>query len=232
MSAQINLYNPQLALRNDRLTLAVVLQAAALVVALLAAVAVYANYRADVRQDELRALDAGMKAQRQQVDTLTAALQARKPDPGLLDSLTRARTVLATRQQLVQAFNGGAADAPLGFSESFRGLARQTVDGVWLTGFQLGADGDLVLRGRLLDQSLLPVYVRRIESEPAFQGRSFAALEMQEIEAVPALAPKALNAVAAVAALDAAKRPQPRSIEFVLRSTLAPPAGETPGARR
>lgn len=237
MSRQINLFNPELAVRHNRLTLLGVLQATGVVLVLLLGVAAYASYRADLRQEELRLLDAEVKSQRLRADALLAQLQGRKPDAALVAALTRARASLDTRQQLVQLFNAGGLAASSGFAEDFRALARQSLDGVWLTGFQIGAD-DLLIRGRLFDQSLLPVYVRRIEAEPVFKGRSFAALEMQEIAEVKAeTASRGTNGAAGVTARgapvgSAAVRAQPRSIEFVLRSQAAPPAGDDSGAPR
>jgi hypothetical protein len=61
-----------------------------------------------------------------------------------------------------------------------RALSRQHLDGLWLTGLSIGeAGGDLEIRGRMSSQALLPEYLRRLEREPVFQGRQFAALDMQ-----------------------------------------------------
>jgi hypothetical protein len=40
------------------------------------------------------------------------------------------------------------------------------------------ADKDIDIRGRLTDPALLPTYISRLNDEPAFAGRRFAALDM------------------------------------------------------
>ena len=70
-----------------------------------------------------------------------------------------------------------------------RNLKPLSVSGLWLTGFAVSAGGgDMSLRGRALDKSLLPDYVRRLNAEKAFAGKSFAGLRMEakQESAVPA----------------------------------------------
>ena len=73
------------------------------------------------------------------------------------------------------------------------------------------AQKNIEIRGRLTDPALLPVYIGRLNAEPAFAGRRFAALDMKGVEPAPASAetPAAPPARAAVL---------PRHTEFVLRT--------------
>ena len=64
-----------------------------------------------------------------------------------------------------------------GFAARLEALARQSVDGLWLTGMVLRQD-DVVLKGRALQPQLIPVYVQRLDREPSLQGRAFRALEV------------------------------------------------------
>ena len=64
-----------------------------------------------------------------------------------------------------------------GFAARLEALARQSVDGLWLTGMVLHQD-DVLLKGRALQPQLIPVYVQRLDREPSLQGRAFKALEV------------------------------------------------------
>jgi hypothetical protein len=77
------------------------------------------------------------------------------------------------------------------------------------------------MRGRLLDPALLPAYIRRLNGEPAFRGRHFAALDMQGVLPPPVVAGQTSVPVPAA--------PPPlgptRYTEFALKATT----GTTPG---
>ncbi|MDE2584906.1 MAG: hypothetical protein KGN39_05860, partial [Betaproteobacteria bacterium] len=54
---------------------------------------------------------------------------------------------------------------------------------LWLTGFEIGPGGlEMEIRGRMVNQSLLPRYIQRLDNEPRFRGRRFAALEMRGVD--------------------------------------------------
>jgi hypothetical protein len=75
---------------------------------------------------------------------------------------------------------GLAADVPP-FADYLRGLARQSMTGLWITGFVWDAASDsMEIRGRTTDPALLPEYIRRLNREPAFRGHAFAALKVAE----------------------------------------------------
>jgi hypothetical protein len=68
-----------------------------------------------------------------------------------------------------------------GYSEYFRALARQHVDGLWLTGLAItGAGCDIGVRGRALDASLLPGFLGRLTQEKIMQGKAFGSLQISQ----------------------------------------------------
>jgi hypothetical protein len=76
--------------------------------------------------------------------------------------------------------------------EMMRAFSRAGSDGLWLTGFRVLDDGSqLDINGRMVDQALLPAYLKRLEAEPVFHGRRFSALDMKGGEWVPAATPGA-----------------------------------------
>jgi hypothetical protein len=86
------------------------------------------------------------------------------------------RTLLQRRAAL-QMLDGSTPDREGGFSTRLEALARQSVDGLWLTGMVLHQN-DVLLKGRTLTPSLIPVYVQRLDHEPSLQGHAFKALDV------------------------------------------------------
>ncbi len=232
MSQQINLLLPELRRRRDWLAFPTVAVAALLVLLGVAGLALWGRQQVEALLAEQRRGEAELGALRQRVQALGVALAARRPNPALKEEVDRLAEGLRQRNEALEAVESGRSGSREGQSGAMRAFARQTVDGVWLTGFSL-ASSDVEIRGRLSDAALLPHYIRRLNGEPAFQGRRFAALAMQEGGA-PAVAPGATPAAAAVTAPTAPKvaatLPPPtaaahRYTEFVLHGTQ-PAAGE------
>ena len=94
--------------------------------------------------------------------------------------------------------SGGLGDAN-GHAAALQAVARQSVDGLWLTGVVLDRH-DMALRGRALSPSLIPAYVGKLNHEPALQGRAFRTLEIERpLEAAAAAAASAPAAPATLA---------------------------------
>jgi hypothetical protein len=64
-------------------------------------------------------------------------------------------------------------------SDYFRAFARQSLDGLWLTGFSIQSAGaDIVVQGRTLDAELVPAYLQGLRRESALRGHGFAAISV------------------------------------------------------
>jgi len=133
---------------------------------------------------------------------------------------------LKTARHSMNLLEGGALGNREGFARHMQAFARQTIDGLWLTGFSIAASGDVVIRGRVLRQELVPAYIQRLNAEPALKGREFSGFELRR--------PVAATPEPAAAAEAAPVKPEaPRFLEFSL-STREPSAAasETPMERR
>ena len=217
MSAQINLYHPRFLKQRELLTLGnVVLAAAGLYIAL-AVVGGWAWNDATERKAAAAAAEAQLKLAKDQVDAATKAAAARKPSPQLTAELDSAEGLLRRRGDIARLLESGAIGSTGGFSDYLRGFARQAPDGLWLTGFTIGAGGnDMEIRGSMLNPVALPDYIRRLGTEKSFQGRNFAALNMNRADP-PAAAP----ATGQSGAVSPAPTSAPRPIDFVLMPKLA-----------
>ena len=211
MSQQINLLLPELRPRFDWLALPVVGGAALLALLLLVAVGSY-NL---VRSNGLAARDVSLRTQvqslQQQVQQLATRLGARRGDTTLDDQLTAARLAVTQRQEVLDIVTRGDLAAGSTYSGLLQGFARQGMNGVWLVGFGF-AQNEIEIRGRLAEPALLPTYIQRLNGEPAFAGRQFAALDMQGVD------PSATRPGEAAPSPAAERTRQPRYTEFVLRT--------------
>lgn len=225
MSAQINLYHPRFLRQRDPLSLGNLVIATAVLYAALALAGGWASREAARRGQSALAVDSQLKAAKAQMTVETEAAKARKPSPQVLAELERTEALLRRRSEIAQLLESGIIGSTGGFAGYLRGFARQAPEGLWLTSFNIGAGGsDMEIRGSLLNPAALPEYIRRLGTEPAFQGRNFASLSMER-EAPPVPARPAAAGTAAVAP---APTSLPRAIDFVLlpKRVEAPAATE------
>lgn len=187
MSAQINLYHPRYLKQREWLALGPVLVAALGFYLLLAAVAGWASHDADRRQGLAAATEAQLKVAKAEVAAATQALAVRKPNAQLQAEVQTVETLLQRREAILRLLEGGAIGTTAGFAEHFRALARQVPEGLWLTGFSVGAGGDDIrISGSTLHAAAVPDYIGRLGREAAFRGKSFSALTMQRPTAADA----------------------------------------------
>lgn len=190
MSQEINLLNPALRPKRDWLDFRHVAMATGATALLVAVVAGYVRYEFSGREREQATVASRLALARQSMQSMQSALAVRKSDPSLMPTLERLEATLAQRQEVLKLARGLEANSG-GAAEAMRGFARQRMEGLWLTAFSIGPAG-FELSGRALDPLLLPTYIGRLNAEPAFRGRRFAALDMRGIEAgspMPAVLP-------------------------------------------
>lgn len=211
MSQQINLLNPDLLPRRDWLSLSSVL----LVVLAIALVEVALVAKATVEREALARQETAMKEESkrltEQLLTVSKIMSERRPDPTLEAQVAlRAAEVRSSDEVLAAVRSLSVNDA--GFSGYLRGFSKQAMNGLWLTEFAFAADG-LTIKGRMLENGLMPVYIQRLNSEPSLKGRNFASLDMKAVEPAKDASAKKPEGSKAELAL-------PRYTEFRLHSSL------------
>lgn len=230
MSAQINLYHPRFLKQHELLTLRNLALAAAALYGLLAVAGGWAWQDAAARREAAAAVETQLKTARGQVEAATKAAATRKPGVQLIAEVDSAEALLRRRGEIARLLESGAVGSAGGFSEYLRGFARQAPDGLWLTGFTIGAGGnDMEIRGSMLNPATLPDYIRRLGTEKAFQGRSFASLTLNRADPPPAVRPvgAGVAVLPAPSARDAAPGSAggmtlaPRPVDFILMPKMA-----------
>ena len=178
MTHQINLYDPALRLRREWLTLPNLAIAMAVVGVAVVAWGVLERARLAPMEQTRTALAAEAKTLQDEI----AALGSRSgsaADAQAEAELAAMRKSLAEGREVVEILRQSAAPPSIGFSAGLKALARQTPRGLWLTGVTIAAgEGGAEIKGRMTDPALLSEFVRRLNAEAAFAGRSFAELQV------------------------------------------------------
>jgi hypothetical protein len=210
MSQQINLYNPIFLKQRKIFSAVTMVQALALIVLGALAFAGFARYQVGRLEAEVRSSEARAKAEETRLTRLSAEFTGRKKSTELEQELKRSEQELKAREAILALVSSGALGQTQGISAFMRALARQNIDGLWLTGFSV-AGKEVAIRGRALRPELLPEYLHRLGREDTMQGRQFSTLLMQEPET-------AANGTAG-AKVQGQTPAMPRFIEFSLQTT-------------
>lgn len=219
MSQNINLFNPAFRKQRQVLTLAAAAQLLGITLVALFGYHYYLQQQVGGLAAELQSAEGLLKSQRGYVDGLKGKAAAPKAGTQLEADIARYEAELKLARDSMAALKGGAFGNQQGFAEYLRAFSRQSVNGLWLTGFTIAGSGELEIRGRALSPDLVPGYIQRLNKEQVLAGRSFARLEMSRPRAQP---PAGKDK-------DAKKVPgTPRFLEFSLATTDAAKTEKTP----
>lgn len=232
MTQQINLYNPAFIPPREYITAKSLAVTAAVLLVLVAGSATWARQRAQVREAELAETQNFQKAAQTELEAMSAAAAARTENPALVAKVAAERRKIVEREQVLELTKGLTAESGGGYVEYLRGLARQTMNGVWLTGFKVHDGGrQISLSGRALDKSLLPDYVRRLNGEPAFQGKAFAGMNIAYKDLTVPVAGAGAMPPAPTSGAKATPSGPSRYLEFELTAAGSNEAKATGGAK-
>lgn len=209
----INLYDSSLRLQRDWLSaesFAGIVGATALMVAL---AAVFTRWQVSELQAPARETAATLQAQHTAIQELARQVDTLQPDAKLVADVGVTQATLEQRQAALQMLRAGGLGYQEGHAGTLQAIARQSLDGLWITGLVLDRK-DMALRGRAINPELIPAYIGRLNREPAMQGRSFRAIDIaRPFEEAPAAA---VVPVAAATPKPADKPPLAGFVEFSL----------------
>jgi hypothetical protein len=196
MSQQINLYSP--AFRRQLKTFSAVWTVTA-VVAIAAGISAF--YALETRQSpELRLrrseAEAQLKQLREQLVALGQTTQ-RTRNKALEDQVARAEIMFKSRQEFFGSLRSGEFGNREGYAKFLAALARQRLEGVWLTGIEVSGPGsDFAIEGRTIRADLLPGFIKMLRNEEALRGKPIGTLALREREIDPKGEQKAQSAPA------------------------------------
>jgi hypothetical protein len=175
MSQQINLFNPLFLRKEKYFATRTMLQSLGLMVLGLVAIYAYALWQSS----DLKRLAAGygsqLAAQRDQFVALSGQGQSKL----LQAEVTRLESDVRIRSGVLDLLQGGGLGDADGFSRYFAAFARHPMRGVWLTGFNIGDNGNVLsIRGRVLHPDLVPAYLKSLNEEAVMRGRLVTELKL------------------------------------------------------
>jgi len=174
MNQQINLYVAEFRPETNAFRSKFMLQAVAIFAIGLMLAYVIVHRGLDGVDEELRivaAQEAAALDRLQNIRPLITAITGERSWSDQLDDATRA---LAERQSLLSLMQGNSLGDTRGFSRHLRALARQHIDGLWLTRVVLSPEGDSTrIEGHAIRAELVPLYVQELTAEPAFATQRF-----------------------------------------------------------
>lgn len=175
MSQQINLFNPLFMRKEKYFSARTMLQSLALIALGLAAIYAYALWQLN----DLERLAAGygrqLSVQRDQFVSLGGQGRSK-----LLEAeVARLEADLHARRAALDLLLGGGLGNTDGFSRYFAAFARHSLRGIWLTGFSVGDNGNVLsIRGRVLHPDLVPAYLKALNEEDVMRGRLVTELKL------------------------------------------------------
>lgn len=188
MSQQINLYNPVFLQQKKIFSARTMTLALGVLLLGVAALQLYGNARVASLQAQADAGAEQLTKTEARLATVTAEFPPRQKNPAVEADLAEAERQLAALRQVSSVLERGELGNTQGHAETFRALARQHVDGLWLTGVSMGSNGgtggngggrgEIGVRGRALDPAQVPGYLNRLTREPALQGKAFASMQI------------------------------------------------------
>ena len=192
MPQQINLYNPAFEERRALLSWNSAVAGWLIVAVLVAAIATYQSVTVRSAEQRDRELAAQVVSAQAETQRLASAVSSRNKDPRIIEEISRLETDLKGRQEVMNILQSGGLGNTRGFSDHLKAFARQSFEGVWLTGLSIATAGrDVSVEGRALQAAYVPGYLKRLNGENAMQGHPFSELVIEE----PAPDPAAKTAV-------------------------------------
>ena len=183
MAQQINLINPAFRSRKQPLAALAMVQALAAVFVGGLALYGYAIYQAAMLKPAAAETDRQLVERRSQLAELTRTLSPQGGSKLLEEEIARVESRVASRRGVLGDLTAGVS-AVDGFAQYLSGLARQRVEGVWLTKVAIRASsGEVALEGRALNAERVPAYLGQLRRETVFAGRIVGELKITAREA-------------------------------------------------
>ena len=174
MKQQINLYTAEFRPETNAFQSTFMFQAAGVLVLALVLIYAFAQQGVTGIDDELDIVARQEAAALERLENVRPLITAVTGEQSWSAQLEEAASTLAERQAVLAMIQGTTFGDTKGFSRHLRALARQDLDGLWITHLVLSALGDRTrIDGRAIRAELIPLYVQNLASEPAFAQQRF-----------------------------------------------------------
>jgi len=203
MSQQINLFNPVFLTQKKYFSVVTMLQALGLILLGSAVFYGYAIYQVSQLSRQADEMSKRYATEQARLVNFTNEFALQHSGQMLEDELKQLEAQAKAQDNVLTTLKSGVIGNTEGYSEYMRAFARQSINGLWLTAFDIVGDGtQMSLSGAVVNPQLVPAYIQRLGKEKVMHGKTFSTLQMQQ--------PKKDG-----------ERLVPRYVEFSLRSTAA-----------
>ncbi len=176
---QVNFYRASLQKNNARSSAQKLLLAMGVVSGGLLILSLIYVFQIMQLEDSLGIAQAEQNTKMAQLEALQVKIQARRKDAQLQAEVDALMMDVANRQKVMKVLGQQQFGNIEGFVEHVSGLARQRINGLWLSEVRISQGGQsLGLKGQTLKAELLPRYLQRLSSETVFTGKAFRTLLM------------------------------------------------------
>ncbi len=186
MSQQVNLYQPILRAQPKVFSAQTILQFSGLLLLGLSLIYGYARWQDAKLARTVISLQAQQDAMLKRIEDFNTRYPVKQKNPDLERQLATLTDERSGKARALDVLSGRVLGNTRGFSSYLEGLARQHVEGLWLTGVAISEGGEqLGLTGSTLDAQLVPRYLQQLSAEQVYKGREFKTFQMQRGEAPP-----------------------------------------------
>lgn len=180
---QVNLYQYELKTQKLNYSALMLVQLCLIFIVVFSAVAGFRYFQLQQHQSSLVEHQQKQKNAMADLQKIQAELSLRKKDATLAKLIIEKTKELTNKQKVFGILSRDEFGNTKGFIEHISGLARQRIDGLWLTQIRIADGGtDVTLQGTTSKSSLLPKYLQRLSAEKAFTGTEFESLLMARQE--------------------------------------------------
>lgn len=191
MSQQINLFNPIFLKQKKYFSVVTMLQALLLIVVGSMLFYGYAWYQVRELAKQTVEMTKRYEAEQKRMVNYANEFSPQRARQALDEELSSLEAQARLQDSILQTLKSGAIGNTQGYSAYLSAFARQSVQGLWLTGFNINGDGaEISLQGAVTNPRLLPTYIQRMGREAVMRGKTFEYLQMKQ----PLLDGKPVNA--------------------------------------
>lgn len=184
MLQQVNLYQPMFRRQEKKFSAKKLL--AVFVGSTLLFTAVYGYVRWDVYklESQMADLQRQYEIETRRVEELNKQFPLKRSSERIEKELASLRTESEAKKKLITLLRDRSSlGNSKGFSAHMEGIARQRVDGLWLTAFEVTQGGNHIgIQGSSLQAELVPQFIQNLSAEEAFTGAEFRVFRMARNE--------------------------------------------------
>lgn len=179
MTQQINLYQPIFRKEEKKFSTVAMLQAIGIVAIGVVAMYAYTWWQTESLKSELKRVEQSHATASKRMAEVADKFGRSAADTSLDTEITRLERDLVAKQRMQGILLRGIFSNTRGFSDYFVSFARQSVPGVWITGFDItGAADQMMLAGRSTNPELVPRYMQKLSTEKTLSGIVFNVFQM------------------------------------------------------